>query len=137
MLQPDGHATTASPPATPTTPGAGGEQLGRLLQGLDTRQIGRFVEAELGVLAAYDREHGTNLQRVLELALDHDDRNTAARAAYMHRNTFRRQLRKAEELLDTDMASPDARLGLHLALKLRRRGDLPPLHRRCTVHRPA
>jgi DNA-binding PucR family transcriptional regulator len=90
-----------------------------LLETLDPRQASAFIDAQLAGLQAYDREHGTNLQRVLELALDHDDRNTAARAAFMHRNTFRRQLRKALELVDVDLACPEERLALHLALKMR------------------
>lgn len=81
-----------------------------------------FVQGQLASLQAYDHEHRTNLQRVLELALDHDSRNTAARAAFMHRNTFRRQLRKALELIDLDLDCPEERLALHLALKLRAHG---------------
>ena len=69
--------------------------LGGLLETLDPSQATAFVEGQLADLRAYDHEHGTNLQRVLELALDHDDRNSAARAAFMHRNTFRRRLAKA------------------------------------------
>jgi PucR family transcriptional regulator, purine catabolism regulatory protein len=90
-----------------------------LLEGLDARAASVFVEEQLGGLRAYDREHGTNLQRVLELALDHENRNEAARAAFMHRNTFRRRLGKAVELIDADLASPEQRLAVHVALKLR------------------
>jgi purine catabolism regulator len=90
-----------------------------LLETLDPRQASAFVEGQLATLRAYDREHGTNLQRVLELALDHENRNTAARAAFMHRNTFRRQLSKALALIDVDLACPEERLALHVALKMR------------------
>jgi DNA-binding PucR family transcriptional regulator len=93
-----------------------------LLETLDPRQASAFVEGQLAGLQAYDREHGTNLQRVLELALDHDNRNTAARAAFMHRNTFRRQLGKALELIDVDLTCPEERLALHVALKMRAPG---------------
>jgi hypothetical protein len=65
-----------------------------------------FVEQQLGVLEAHDRLHGTTLERVLELALDHSDRGAAADAAFMHRNTFRRQLKKALELLGSDLDFP-------------------------------
>lgn len=81
------------------------------------------MQAQLARLAAYDREHGTDLQRVLELALDHGNRNVAARAAFMHRNTFRRKLRTALGLVDTDLDCPEDRLALHLALKLRSLSD--------------
>jgi PucR family transcriptional regulator, purine catabolism regulatory protein len=90
-----------------------------LLGTLDPRAASAFVEEQLAALRAYDREHGTNLQRVLELALDHENRNDAARAAFMHRNTFRRQLGKALELIDADLACPEGRLAVHVALKMR------------------
>jgi sugar diacid utilization regulator len=89
-----------------------------LLETLDRGQAAAFVEVQLGGLRAYDHEHGTNLLRVLELALDHHNRNEAALAAFMHRNTFRRQLRKALELIDVDLDCPEERLALHLALKI-------------------
>jgi sugar diacid utilization regulator len=95
------------------------DSLAGLLERLDPRYVSAFVQGQLGGLQAYDHEHGTNLQRVLELALDHDSRNNAARAAFMHRNTFRRQLGRALELIDVDLDSPEERLELHLALKLR------------------
>jgi sugar diacid utilization regulator len=92
-----------------------------LLETLEPRQASDFVEAQLASLDSYDREHGTNLHRVLELALDHQSRNTAARAAFMHRNTFRRQLGKALELIDVDLGCPEERLALHVALKMKAR----------------
>lgn len=93
--------------------------LARLLATLDRRQASAFVAHQLSALAAYDGDHGTDLHRVLELALDHQSRSTAARAAFMHRNTFRRQLRQALELIEVDLDCPEERLALHLALKLR------------------
>jgi sugar diacid utilization regulator len=93
--------------------------LASLLETLGPRDASAFVEGQLAGLRAYDHEHGTNLQRVLELALDHENRNTAARAAFMHRNTFRRQLARALELIDADLSCPEERLALHLALKMR------------------
>jgi DNA-binding PucR family transcriptional regulator len=86
---------------------------------LEPRGASLFVHDQLAALADYDREHGTDLLRVLELALDYHDRNDAARAAFMHRNTFRRRLRQAEKVAGADLACPEERLALHLALKLR------------------
>jgi DNA-binding PucR family transcriptional regulator len=100
--------------------------LARLLDTLDPRQASAFVDGQLATLRTYDREHGTNLQRVLELALDHENRNTAARAAFMHRNTFRRQLARALELIDVDLSCPEERLALHVALKMRGSRAAPP-----------
>ena len=90
-----------------------------LLETLDPHQASAFIEGQLASLQAHDREHGTNLQRVLELALDHENRTAAADAAFMHRNTFRRQVRRALELIDVDLSCPEERLALHLALKMR------------------
>jgi DNA-binding PucR family transcriptional regulator len=104
--------------------------LAGLLQTLDPRQASAFVDGQLGTLRAYDREHGTNLQRVLELALDHENRNTAARAAFMHRNTFRRQLARALELIDVDLSCPEERLALHVALKMPGSRAVPSAPRR-------
>ncbi len=100
------------------------DALARLLDSVDARSAARFVDVPLAALAAHDRRHGTCLQRVLELALDHEDRNRAASAAFMHRNTFRRHLRQALALVDADLACPQERLALHLALKLRGEGEV-------------
>ena len=148
----DPRSSAADPPAATTArlhevgrprPAAGDEvawardhALRRLLATLDARSAIAFVEAQLAPLAAYDLEHGTTLERVLELALDHEDRATAARAAFMHRNTFRRQLGKARELLEADLDAPEERLAVHVALKLRRLVGRAPSGR-CAVHRPA
>ena len=93
-----------------------------LLERVDARDAMVFVDEQLAGLAAHDREHGTKLLLVLESALDHPDRNAAARAAFMHRNTFRRQLRTALGLIEADLDCPEERLALHLALRLRALG---------------
>lgn len=90
-----------------------------LLERLDAGDAATFVQEQLATLATHDREHGTDLLRIVELALDHRDRNVAARAAFMHRNTFRRQLCRALKLIDADLECPEERLALHLALKMR------------------
>jgi PucR family transcriptional regulator, purine catabolism regulatory protein len=104
--------------------------LATLLETIDPRRASAFVEGQLATLRAYDREHGTNLQRVLELALDHENRTAAARAAFMHRNTFRHQLTRALELIDVDLSCPEERLALHVALKMRDARAAPSARRR-------
>ncbi len=91
-----------------------------LSEGLDRRRAQGFVLNRLGRLLHHDLCHGTDLARVLELALDFPRRDEAARASYMHRNTFRRHLKHALELVEVDVEDPDDRLALHVALKLRR-----------------
>jgi sugar diacid utilization regulator len=96
-----------------------------LSDGLDRRRAEEFLRWRLCRLLRYDLDHGTDLAHVLELALDFPRRDDAAHAGYMHRNTFRRHLAQALELVDTDLQDPDDRLTLLVALKLRRLFDVP------------
>jgi PucR C-terminal helix-turn-helix domain len=91
--------------------------LRRTVSGIDAR---RFVRDRLGPVIRWDREHRTDLTRVLEAALDFPRHDQAAARCFMHRNTFRRHLRHATLLLGADLEDPDVRLALHLAVKLRR-----------------
>ncbi|WP_214368127.1 PucR family transcriptional regulator [Pseudonocardia sp. H11422] len=96
-----------------------------LSEGLDRRRARAFVRGRLRRLLRHDLDHGTDLAHVLELALDFPRRDEAARASYMHRNTFRRHLRQALELVEADLEDPDDRLALHMAIKLRRLMQAP------------
>jgi sugar diacid utilization regulator len=89
-------------------------------EAVDPRRALEFVRSYTGALLAYDRDHGTNLADTLELSLDFPRRDDAARASYMHRNTFRRHLAHALELVQADLNDPDERLAVHVALRLRR-----------------
>jgi hypothetical protein len=121
-------ACFADLPLPSTSPGAedppvvsaGRYALDRLLRrSLPAGEATRFVEDRLGRLIAWDRQHGTDLLRVLEAALDAPRHDEAARRCYMHRNTFRRHLRQAMELLRAELDDPQVRLAVHVALKLR------------------
>jgi hypothetical protein len=96
-----------------------------LSDGIDRRRAEDFLHWRLCRLLRYDLENGTDLAHVLELALDFPRRDDAAHAGYMHRNTFRRHLAQALELVDTDLKDPDDRLTLHVALKLRKLLEAP------------
>jgi sugar diacid utilization regulator len=114
--------------------------LHRLLETVDRRRAVEFVSGEIGRLVAYDRKHGARLADTLEIALDIPNRDEAARAAYMHRNTFRRHLHLAMELVGSDLGPPDKRLAVHVALKLRgvlgmRARDARPVPRRRAYRR--
>lgn len=100
---------------------AGRFALNRLFyESLDRPYAAEFVRAQIGAIIAYDREHRTDLAATLQAALDHPNRDEAARAVSMHRNTFRRHLKQAIQLVGVDLDDPDARLALHVALRLRR-----------------
>jgi DNA-binding PucR family transcriptional regulator len=79
-----------------------------------------FVQRQIGALIAWDREHHADLLSVLETALDFPRHDRAAARCFMHRNTFRRRLQQATEVLADDLADADVRLAVHVALKLRR-----------------
>lgn len=79
--------------------------------------VAAFVQELLGPVLAHDSVTGDEMARILELALDYPRRDAAARAACMHRNTFRRRLQRARKLLDVDWDDPDERLAVHVALK--------------------
>jgi sugar diacid utilization regulator len=79
-----------------------------------------FVDDLLGGLIAWDREHRSDLLRVLEAALDNPRHDVAARRCFMHRNTFRHRLNKALAILGDDLSDPDMRLAVHVALRLHR-----------------
>jgi len=87
---------------------------------LDPVAARRFVDAQLGRLTTWDREHRTDLLSVLEAALDFPRHDQAASRCFMHRNTFRHRLQQAGEVLGTTLEDPDERLAVHVALKLRR-----------------
>lgn len=93
-------------------------ELAGLLEAIDPRRAADFVERQVGELLAYDRAHRTDLAHVLEIGLDMPNRDEAARAAYMHRNTFRRHFQHALLLTGLEVDDGDQRLAVHLALRL-------------------
>src|SRR4051794_6202510 len=106
----------AAPPVTRARQHALGDLLG---ESVAPAEAGRFVDDLLGTLIAWDRDHHSDLIRVLEAALDHPRHDVAAQRCFMHRNTFRHRLQKARDLVGDDLTDPETRLAVHLALKLR------------------
>jgi hypothetical protein len=104
--------------------------LDRLLgETLTGTEAGSFVDDLVGGLIAWDREHRSDLLGVLEAALDHPRLDQAAERCFMHRNTFRVRLRKAQVVLGDELDDPDVRLAVHVALKLHRAGASRPASR--------
>jgi sugar diacid utilization regulator len=103
----------------------------RMLDDVDHKRAAEFVLSRIGPLLAYDEAHNAALAEALEVSLDWPNREAAARHAYMHRNTFRRRLKQACELIGSRLVDPEERLAVHVALKLTRvlraRGGAPPL----------
>ncbi|MFP5361572.1 MAG: PucR family transcriptional regulator [Thermoleophilia bacterium] len=94
--------------------------LDELLEHVGAAHARSFVRQSLGPLIDHDAQAGDELARTLELALEHPRREDAARAGFMHRNTFRRRLQQALDLIGGDLDDPDQRLTLHLALRMHR-----------------
>jgi sugar diacid utilization regulator len=103
----------------------------RMLDEVDHKRAAEFVLSRIGPLLAYDQAHNAALAEALEVSLDWPNREAAARHAYMHRNTFRRRLKRAYELIGSRLIDPEERLAVHVALKLTRvlraHGGAPPL----------
>jgi sugar diacid utilization regulator len=93
---------------------------------IDPDAARRFVDAHVGRVIAWDREHGTNLLGILEASLDHPRHDRAAQKCFMHRNTFRHWLGKATELLGEGLEPPEGRLAVHVAIKMHRVGGSAP-----------
>lgn len=80
----------------------------------------RFADELLGPLRAYDRRHDASLVATLEAYLaENGVQARAAAALSVHVNTLAYRLQQIRELTGADLQDGDARLGLHLAVKIR------------------
>ncbi len=102
------------------------EDLGlyRLLVGLrDQAELQRFYDETLGLLARYDRAHGTELVATLAAFFEQNaNASQTARVLYVHRNTLNYRLQRIAEITGLDLDDAEARLALQLALKIHRLG---------------
>lgn len=80
----------------------------------------RTLDIPVALLADYDRENGTELARTIEVFLDAwgNVRQSADRL-HVHENTLRYRIQRACEIGGIDLADPDQRLSIGLALRLR------------------
>src|SRR5215218_8905984 len=85
-----------------------------------TTEASEFVRQQIGPLIDWDRQHRGDLLTVLEAGLDAPRHELAAARCFMHRNTFRNRFRHATRILGDNLGDPEVRLGVHVALKLRR-----------------
>lgn len=82
-----------------------------------------FLEATIGPVERYDAAHGTDLVRTLETFLDANGNLTRTAALLpVHINTLRQRLDRLDRLVGDGWREGEARLQLHLALRLRRIG---------------
>lgn len=72
----------------------------------------------VAVLAAHDRDHGSEYVPTLAAWLDHPGNpRQAAAALHIHPNTLRYRLARIEELAALDLADPEVRLAVQLLLR--------------------
>jgi len=83
----------------------------------DDARLQTYVERELGLLLAYDAEHGTDLVRILGVYLACGrNKSAAADAAHLSRPSFYDRLRRVESVLGVDLDQVESCLSLHVAL---------------------
>jgi hypothetical protein len=84
---------------------------------------GRLPGGSAATITTHDREHGTAYAESLLAWFDaHGDVARAAARLHVHANTLRYRWNRAIQLFELDLADGDARLLLHLELRLRALG---------------
>jgi purine catabolism regulator len=79
------------------------------------------VQQSLEAIIHHDRDHRSQLLVTIEAYCVHGGRVAeTARSLHLQRQSLYKRLVRIEELLGADLADPDTRLGLHLALLARR-----------------
>lgn len=82
-------------------------------------ELESFYQATLGKLLTYDRERGSDLVPTLEAFLATLGAPLAtAERLHVHRNTLLYRLSRIEAVAGVDLRDPEARLMLHLALRI-------------------
>jgi purine catabolism regulator len=107
----------------------------------DSGELQAFCGESLGPLVEYDDAHGSDLTRTLEVYLDClGSWSQAAEVLCVHPNTLGYRIGRISELLGANLKSPEQRLTLELALKIRRMHNatekVEPPHRRGTDGQP-
>jgi purine catabolism regulator len=80
-----------------------------------------FLSRRLERIADHDREHGTHFVSTVESYCAHGGRIAeTARDLHLQRQSLYKRIGRIEELLGEALSDPDTRLGLHLAIRMRR-----------------
>jgi sugar diacid utilization regulator len=108
------HAIRRDPPCTILCPTLG--LLGLLLQIDDTRQLIDFADGRMRLLREHDASRGAGLVETLERYFSNScNFERTAQALYVHPNTVRLRIRRAETLLGVDLSTREAQIELHTA----------------------
>lgn len=91
-----------------------------LLSAVDSGALHGFLDATVGGVEAYDREHATSLLETAGAFIDESCRYQAtAERLGVHVSTLRYRLKRLQELFGLDLEEPETRFRLSLALRLR------------------
>jgi PucR family transcriptional regulator, purine catabolism regulatory protein len=91
----------------------------------DKDKLQHFCQRALGALLDYDHKQNADLIKTLEAFFEcHGNLSQTAEALIVHRNTLLYRMSRINEIAQIDLERPEIRLGLHLALAIRRL--LPP-----------
>ncbi len=83
----------------------------------DDERVTAFVDREVGALVAYDEAHSTALVDVVAAFVRHGgNKTTAATSLHLSRPAFYDRLARAEGILGVDLADPELRTSMHVAL---------------------
>lgn len=95
--------------------------LDRLLWSLrDSPDLARFATLRLGRLLSHDSARNSQLVATLEAFLEHNGHKAdTARALHLERQSLYNRIERIEQMLEVDLSDPEARLSLHLALRVR------------------
>ncbi|MCA9902900.1 MAG: helix-turn-helix domain-containing protein [Anaerolineae bacterium] len=87
----------------------------------DKDKLLSFCDAMLGPLLDYDHKQNADLIKTLEAFFQkHGNLSQTADALIVHRNTLLYRMSRINEIAEVDFDRPEIRLGLHLALTIRR-----------------
>ena len=87
----------------------------------DQGELRSFVNDQLGAIMAYDHARGTELEETLEVFLNEGcNAQAAANRLFVHVNTLKYRLGRAQRLAGIDLQNAETRFNLELALRISR-----------------
>jgi DNA-binding PucR family transcriptional regulator len=89
-----------------------------LSRAADLASVRDRYSVAIDTIAEYDRVKGASLVETLSVFLDLRNRNEAARALFVHRNTLGQRLARVESLTGLDLSDRNEWFPLQLALKI-------------------
>jgi PucR family transcriptional regulator, purine catabolism regulatory protein len=95
-----------------------------LLASVADDRLLEFARRHLGPLAEHDRKRSGELVETLRAYLEEGEQQAAARRLKVHPNTLRYRLDRIGEITDVDLADPETRLNLAVALRVQGLLDL-------------